>query len=1076
MRQSTIARWCERIIEGGWLFALVLIPSYFNLLSSRHFEPDKATSLRAIVLIMVAAALVYWLDTLGSTRQATAAPPETPPTRWWRRFVAFPMALPTLVYSLVFLIATVLSVTPWTSLWGSYQRLQGTYTNLAYIGLGTLIVLFLRRREQLERLVMVAVLGALPAIGYGLIQHFQIDPLPWRGDVITRVASTMGNSIFVSAYLIMVLPFACYLAISGFASARATTSERRTLDVGWAAAYTLAVGGALLIVYGAVCFGAVVRVPDLRYWWVYPGALVVAFALFLLPTLRPNRAERIGLAQLAPGIVAIVYVLFLGLMFIAGQGSGAQQVQAMPGRGGTEWPLYIVAGLAAIIGCYVLCFTLPRGASESRLLLEFQGAGMALIAALMVVTIVFTQSRGPWLGGLAGMFVFFTALLLLAWRRARATDSPRASLWRNLLVAEVVTALALGGFLAAFNLSNAPVFGQLRDVPYIGRMGRLLETEEGTGLVRRLIWAGDEHGGGAIGLITSNPLRTIVGWGPESMFVAFNEFYPPSLANIEARGASPDRSHEAYLDELVTKGVLGLASYLFVIISALTLAVTLMRRVDDWQASLLLSACLAVIASHAVEGLTGIPIVATLMLLWVTIAVITSTGVVLGQYTLGTRPQPAAVPVEVQPAQAKNQTGNRRQRGAVARGATQNRAAPATYRRGEANPLSLLVYAIIFAVGLAAAWFTNVDNVYADMRFQQGQIYAEGTNADLRQQLVGTEYYADAIRMEPNQDFYYLSLGRNLMGIADIRRQMEPDNLGEPKADASLRELLQVDDLPAMLSTEAPLVIMSYAEAVLNRAYELNPLNKDHSANLGRLNSFWYARMQQDPARLQQAIDWYAKGNAIAPQDVVIMNEYAGAIVALGNYAKNQGDDVTAQAKYDQAAQLLARSKELDARFVDTDVRTADLLRTQGRTAEAVDRYIALLEQNPHALDNQYTLIAGGLRDQPEQLTRLIAAYEAALAKTPDDARLQDIIGRLAVESGDLDRAVGAFEQVVAADPQSIDARRNLLVVLSDTKQYARAADEADAMLRLAEANQNTDQAQQIQALAQYFRQLAGQP
>ena len=32
------------------------------------------------------------------------------------------------------------------------------------------------------------------------------DPLPWAGDVQTRVASTLGNAIFVAAYLIMVVP------------------------------------------------------------------------------------------------------------------------------------------------------------------------------------------------------------------------------------------------------------------------------------------------------------------------------------------------------------------------------------------------------------------------------------------------------------------------------------------------------------------------------------------------------------------------------------------------------------------------------------------------------------------------------------------------------------------------------------------------------------------------------------------------------------------------------------------------------------------------------------------------------
>src|SRR5262249_60703870 len=109
-----------------------------------------------------------------------------------------------------------------------------------------------------------------------------------------------------------------------------------------------------------------------------------------------------------------------------------------------------------------------------------------------------------------------------------------------------------------------------------------------------------DKAGGAVGLITSDPLRAVIGWGPESMFVAYNKFYPPALANIEARGASPDRSHEAYLDELVTKGLLGLISYLFVLLSFFALAWRLARRVDDWPMQLLFIACIAVVTSHMV--------------------------------------------------------------------------------------------------------------------------------------------------------------------------------------------------------------------------------------------------------------------------------------------------------------------------------------------------------------------------------------------------------------------------------------------------------------------------------------------
>src|SRR5690606_17951074 len=45
-----------------------------------------------------------------------------------------------------------------------------------------------------------------PVSLYGLLQHYRLDPLPWGGDTTFRVASTMGNPIFVAAYLIMVVP------------------------------------------------------------------------------------------------------------------------------------------------------------------------------------------------------------------------------------------------------------------------------------------------------------------------------------------------------------------------------------------------------------------------------------------------------------------------------------------------------------------------------------------------------------------------------------------------------------------------------------------------------------------------------------------------------------------------------------------------------------------------------------------------------------------------------------------------------------------------------------------------------
>ena len=235
-RQTSIAIWCERIIESGWLLALVLIPSYFNLLSSRHFEPDKATTLRAIVMFMAAAGIVLVLERWGH-RPARQDAPATPQggvlARAWRRLSAIPLAVPALVYALVFIFTTITSVVPGVSFWGSYQRLQGTYTNLSYVGLAAIIVLTLRRREQLDRLIIVLVLGSLIAVGYGLVQERQLDPLPWKGDVVTRVASTMGNSIFVAAYLIMALPYALYRGFVALHAARSAPDDQARNGAAW---------------------------------------------------------------------------------------------------------------------------------------------------------------------------------------------------------------------------------------------------------------------------------------------------------------------------------------------------------------------------------------------------------------------------------------------------------------------------------------------------------------------------------------------------------------------------------------------------------------------------------------------------------------------------------------------------------------------------------------------------------------------------------------------------------------------------------------------------------------------------
>jgi len=424
---SKLSRYCEAWIEAGWLAALVLIPLFFNVYSSRVFEPDKITLLRSIALTLIAA----WVILQVERRRGTACCAPSDKHESWgdsvRAWLRTPLVLPALALVAVYLIATIFSVTPRVSLLGSYQRLQGTYTLLSYVTVFAMLLSVVRRQEQIDRLITVVVLTSLPISLYGLLQKLGIDPLPWGGDVVTRIAANMGNAIFIAAYLIMVFPLTV-------------------------------------------------------------ARIIEAFADIL-------RREKLSTHDI------------------------------------------------------------------------IRGAGYTLIAVLQVLAIYFSGSRGPWLGWLAGLFFLgYLAVGVLAamlFRRARGLRGLALG-----LVTGWATAIVL--FLVVLNLPNSPL-AHLRDTPYLGRLGTVFETESGTGRVRVLIWEG------AVDLISPhdplvfpdgrrdpyNALRPLIGYGPESMYVAYNRFYPPELAHLESRNASPDRAHNETLDALVITGGLGLVVQLF---------------------------------------------------------------------------------------------------------------------------------------------------------------------------------------------------------------------------------------------------------------------------------------------------------------------------------------------------------------------------------------------------------------------------------------------------------------------------------------------------------------------------------
>lgn len=437
---TKLSRFCEGLMEAAWLAAVVLIPLFFNVYSSRIFEPDKIAILRSLALLIVGAWFVKVVDENGF-RWEGLAPGQTPV----KQFFKIPMVVPVLFLILSYTVATVFSVMPRTSLLGSYQRLQGTYTTFSYLVIFAVILVNLRKRSQVDRLITTIILVSMPIALYGFLQKYQLDPIPWGGNVSARIASNMGNSIFVAAYLVMVFPL------------------------------TL-------------------------------GRIVEASSSIL------RNAPQLGL-NIAK---ATIYMFILGLQLFA---------------------LYM------------------------------------------------TQSRGPALGWLASLF-FIVLLLSLRWRKK----------WFTWIV--ISAAVFASAFLMVLNIKNGPL-EELRQSPAIGRFGRILDSESNNALVRKYIWQG------ATELISPhdpiefpdgskdafNFLRPLIGYGPESMYVAFNPFYVPLLGQVEKRNASPDRSHNETWDSLVITGILGFVVYLLVFISIFYYGYKWMELIRGRQQQIIFFAC-----------------------------------------------------------------------------------------------------------------------------------------------------------------------------------------------------------------------------------------------------------------------------------------------------------------------------------------------------------------------------------------------------------------------------------------------------------------------------------------------------
>lgn len=1095
-----IARYCDIVMEFGWLLALVTIPLYFNIYTSRVFEPDKITILRSLVLVMMAAWLTKGVSLWAADRTSVVqsrpvtnrrpirekeqanlfvpdgelVPPDNRPLldRIFRRRLMFP----TMFLCFLYLISTILSIVPAVSWWGSYQRLQGTYTFFSYVMLFLVIVFNVKERRQLERIISFVLLVNVPITLYGWLQHNNADPLPWQGDTTYRVTSTMGNAIFIAAYLILCVPLAVYRGIStGVWLWQNRAIAKRNMTA---------------------------RNRDTALSWVLLYSFFTIFELglfFVLLQFNASYHPDQGTAQAAPtpGSTGLVN------QQATSQLQGGSMV-------GPWWSLPL--GIIICFGLYYL-FTVRRQGTETNYLFRlFEFGGYIAIFVLQIMIILFSESRGPEAGLIVGLFLIPP---LLFWRK---------KMWRW-LGGWVGIGIVVGGFLLLFNMPAGstplePAFKVLRQNREIARFSQLLDLGGGTGKVRELIWKGD------FGIISDaaqhDPIRLLIGYGPESLYQISPLHYQPDLAHYEARNAIPDRSHNGYLDAIITTGFIGLFAYVFFVGVFIFYAIRLMFKTRRFEYQVLLATLVGLMVAHQIEIQVGIQIVSTWMMFWVAAAILVVLGSII-QGSWGKQAAPSeAVPQVVSPVEVKEAVEKEPELEPVAVGAVANSAAalngygkskskakvnkvvkepvaamsqpstsngngndrnvgknakgrvsttlnsnviePVSKSRERANgsrnprqpqassgrggfgnfgvssaavtyPNSMpemnvrpWFWGILAVIVLVVAWFIYISNV---LPIQGDILYKEGSNLIQAQQTdKAIPYFEQAVQVEPNEDFYRLYLGEAYLEKA----QAAADN---PATSAQMEQDFRL------------------SEQELMKAHEIAPLNADHLANLGRLYSVW---AQKDPTAIKdgfkQSVNWFQQAVTRAPY-----NAYLVAQMSQSYLLDNQPD---------QAVKVAEHSVQIDPEYDFNRIVLGDAYIAANKKPEAATQYAEAAKLNPKSLYSDNLRYVDRIQtlgiSQNVSTTALIADFAPTKDATVDDHAYDNMSqGIVYYYRNNLGQAENLLTQVLSsaqAQPNSqvqgaysFYAHLYLARVYAATGRQAQAQNEAQSALNIVNAS-----------------------
>ncbi|MBI5565401.1 MAG: tetratricopeptide repeat protein [Chloroflexi bacterium] len=317
----------------------------------------------------------------------------------------------------------------------------------------------------------------------------------------------------------------------------------------------------------------------------------------------------------------------------------------------------------------------------------------------------------------------------------------------------------------------------------------------------------------------------------------------------------------------------------------------------------------------------------------------------------------------------------------------------------------------VILIGLGGIWlhFADLNPIRADVYHKLGTEHAATSPA------AAAGLFRQAIRLAPQQDFYFLAWGRALVQQAQsvIASGIEtPSRLSD---QTRLGDVLALDD--HQLAQLNRLDLLYAAQAALQQARALNPLYPDHTLNLAR---FYLPELPVNTAARSNlaalADDYYTQAVRLSPSNAAYWNEWAEF------EQKYQHDP-------DRALEKLAQSLRLNPAYADTYLQQGQIYADQAAWPLARDAYQQVVNIEPHRAEAYSALAFSHYRLQ--ELPQAAAAYQRYIELAPDAPNVWEAHKNLALvyrQLGDLTQALNELRLAAGLTTGDDQAQLNALV------------------------------------------------